>query len=270
MTHLAEERLMAVRDGADDLEASTHLRECAECRRELEALSERRESVAEALGTLDAPWDLEASRDGLRSRIQEAWAESEGQKTRARGPIRFPDAPVRRRHTVGWALSRAAGLLLVTSVAAYALPGSPVRGWVDGAIQSVRQRDTFVSPPAPAPPDESIDTEATGIRLDVKTGQLRVVLQDAAPGTEIQVQWVPGTESAVFAPVGSRFTSAQGRIEARVTPGPVSVELPRGVNSVVLQVGDRTFLRKSEAGVNVIEAPLTRSDDGFVFRIPQP
>ncbi|MGD8319675.1 MAG: hypothetical protein PVJ02_04460 [Gemmatimonadota bacterium] len=269
MTHLDEGRLLALRDGAGDAEAEAHLHECASCRRALEALGARRTEVADALSTLDETWDLGAARAAVRARVQKHDAEAPVRAKLADGPVRFPDQPKRRR-TLWWGLSRAAGLLLVTAAAAYALPGSPVRSWVDGALGRIQEDETYVSPPAPAPDSDPAPSEATGIRIDVSGGALRVVLRDAAPGTDVQVRWVPGTESAVFAPVGSRFTSAEGRIEARLTPGPVSVELPRDVSSVVLRVGDRTYLQKSDAGIDVEGPTLSRSEDEVVFRIPKP
>ncbi len=270
MTHLAEGRLLELRDGADDAQAAAHLRECADCRSELEELGTRRNDIAQALSTLDETWNLEAVRGRVRARVRAEGADVPP-SLGTRGPLLMPEGATRRpRSGWGWGLGRAAGLVLVTAAAAYAMPGLPVRGWVDRAVAAVRSGETYVTPPASAPDMEPVPTEATGVRLDVRTGALRVVLRGVASGTEVQVRWVPGTESTVFAPVGSRFTSAEGRIEAQVTPGPVGVDLPQGVASVVFQVEDRTYLEKSDAGIDVRGPTLSRSKSGLVFLIPQP
>jgi hypothetical protein len=102
------------------------------------------------------------------------------------------------------------------------------------------------------------------------TGPLRVVVRDAVPGTEIRVLWVPGSEAAVFGPVGSQFTSAaaEGRIEAVVTEGPVRIELPRGVAPLSLEVGGRVYLQSTAAGVDVSLPAAERTDSVIVFRVP--
>ncbi len=106
------------------------------------------------------------------------------------------------------------------------------------------------------------------MRLSVPSGPLRVVLRDVLAGSEVRVVLVPGTEAAVFAPAGSRFTSASGRVEARVTPGEVRVELPTGVDPVSLEVGGRIYLRSTDAGLDVSGPVTSRTDDEIIFRIP--
>ena len=81
---------------------------------------------------------------------------------------------------------------------------------------------------------------------------------------------VPGDEAAVFAPVGSRFTSAVGRIEAVTTAGPVRVELPRDVTPVALEVNGRIYLRNTAGGLSIMGPTLERTDSDIVFRLPNP
>jgi hypothetical protein len=174
----------------------------------------------------------------------------------------------RRPRAALWSLSRAAGLLLVTAAAVSALPGSPVRAWL-GARFGGSQGAAPAPPPAiGGAPAAALAPESTGVRLSVPSGALRVVLRDVAAGTDVRVRLVPGTEASVYAPAGSRFTSAAGRLEARVTPGEVRVELPTGVDPVALEVGGRIYLRSTEAGLEVTGPVVTRTEDEILFRIP--
>lgn len=225
-------------------------------------MSELNEDVLGALRTLDDDWDLEAARASVRNRVAELAATAAGARV-----LRAPTAAgTRGSKGAVWSLSRAAGILLVTAAAAYALPGSPVRRWVQGGANP-----TLPTPEAPATTlaQPEADPVAGGIRLSVPGGALRVVLRDVAPGTEIRVTLVPGTEAAVYAPEGSRFTSAAGRVEARVVPGDVRVELPRGVDPVSLEVGGRVYLRGTDAGLDVSGPVLTRDDAEIVFLVPR-
>jgi hypothetical protein len=253
MTHLDEGQLLAVRD---DESRHEHLTACGLCRQSLDELRSRRDVVSGALATLDALTDLEAARARLRERVSAQAAKVPGVVPLTRRPRRAL-----------WSLSRAAGLLLVTAAGLSALPGSPVRRWVSRVLAPdapEARTEAVAAPAAEAVPSEA---EATGIRLAVARGPLRVLVLGAATGAEIRVRWVPGADVAVFAPVGSRFISGEGRLEARVTSGLVRVELPRGVVPVSLEVGGRIYLRSTDAGLDVPGPVSEQSASEIVFRI---
>jgi hypothetical protein len=273
MTHLDEGILLTLRDDAGaavPADSGDHLAACATCRETLDALRAQETSVALALTALDEEWDLDAARSAVRARlVQES----------LHVPGVLPISQPRKSWILGAGLSRAAAILLLTAVgAAAAMPGSPVRRW----ISDVLVRDEAVIAEAPATPevvpDPTVAAEATaaaapedtGVRMSVAGGPLRVVVRDAVPGTEIRVLWVPGSDVAVFGPVGSRFTSAaaEGRIEAVVTAGPLRIEMPRGVVPFSLEVGGETYLRSTLAGLEVLIPATERTDSAVVFRIP--
>lgn len=254
MTHLDEGQLLAVRD---DESRHEHLAACALCRQSLDELHHRREVVSGALATLDAPTDLEAARARVRERVA-------AQSSPARDVVPIASRP---RRTL-WSLSRAAGLLLVTAAGLSALPGSPVRSWVSRVLAPTVPESRTEAGAAPEAATAASEGEAAGVRLSVPRGPLRVVVNGAEAGSEIRVRWVPGIDAAIFAPVGSRFTSGEGRLDARVTPGTVRVELPRGVTSVSLEVGGRIYLRSTDAGLDVPGPVAERSASEIVFRIP--
>jgi hypothetical protein len=251
--HLDEALLTALRDGAaetaEESRARVHLDGCMVCRDRLAALELRRGAVAAGLASLDASFDLES----------------------ARAAVRDGAFPLRSRshqsHRGAWA--RAAGAVLflgaATAVAA-ALPRSPVRHWLSQVrhptpATAVSAADSQGAVPAAA-------AETTGVRLDVPSGPLHVALHDVAGGTEIEVRWVAGSEAAIFAPVGTRFMSATGRLEAHPAGGPVRVELPRDVVPTTLEVGGRVYLVRTAQGVTVSGPVARRDDDGVVFRTP--
>ncbi|GMV05560.1 MAG: hypothetical protein AMXMBFR53_18380 [Gemmatimonadota bacterium] len=265
MSHLDEGQLLTLRDGAGIpvAEAAAHLAACARCREALEASRQRSAAVAGALGVLDGGFphlahDLERARERVRLRVSEHAARAAGATS----------LPARRTRRAAWSASKAAGLLLVTAAGLSALPGSPVRRWIGERLEPAAEVAAPSAAPAAAEAVAPPAPEEAGVRLPLTAGPLAVVLRDAAPGTEIRVRWITGSEAAVFAPVGSRFTSGQGRIEAAGVAGVVRVELPRGVTPVSLEVNGRILLRSTPEGVDVPGDAVDRTADGLTFRLP--
>lgn len=262
MTHLSEGDLLALRDepGAAAPEGHRHVASCPECQGALAGLQRQEADVTLALGLLDeGVGDLERARERVRVRVAAETARRAGTAS----------LPQRRARMAAWSVSRAAGLVLVAAAGLSALPGSPVRSWVEERLGSGEPQATPAAAEhgAPAAPEAP---EAVGVRLPVAEGPLSVVLLGAEPGTEVRVSWVPGREAAVFAPVGTRFTSGQGRVEAALAPGMVRVELPQGVAPLSLQVDGNTLIRAGATGVEVTGPVVDRSAGGIVFRISAP
>ncbi|HSM62006.1 MAG TPA: hypothetical protein VK849_14450 [Longimicrobiales bacterium] len=261
MMHLDEGRLLALRDGAADLDfdARHHLGHCEACHEAFQAARLRVSAIAGALATLDRAVNHEAARAAVRARVA-------GHTARTAGTRSVVGAAPRR---VTHGLSRAAGLVLLTAAgAAAALPGSPVRRWVGGLLSGEAEVAATAAEQEPA--SLMAAPEATGLRVDAAAGPLRIVLRNLAPGTELRVQWMPGTEAAVFVPVGSRFATAQGRVEADLVEGGVRVELPRGRGPLTLEVDGRTFLRVTQDGLEVSGPVASRTDAEIVFVRPGP
>ncbi len=262
MTHLDEGRLLSLRDAPSghDSEALEHVASCEACRTALDAARKQGDAIESSLASLDEAWDLDSARAAVRARV----AEESGRAAKAT----VVSTPRRR---VRWSLSRAAGLVLLTAAgASAALPGSPVRGWLSSVFsgeESGGMDPAVADAPATAATPESEDS---GVRLAAAGGPLRILVQGLRPGEEVHVRLVPGDEAAVFAPVGGRFTSAVGRIEAVTAVGPVRVELPRGVTPVALEVNGRIYLRNTAGGLSVTGPILERTGSDIVFRLPNP
>lgn len=259
MTHLDDGQLLALRDDPTlvDEDCLAHMGSCPTCLQAMDAARRQADDVSYALGALDhGTWNLHEARERVRLRVSNASALEAGATS----------LPARRARAAAWTFSRAAGLVLLTAAGLSALPGSPLRSWI---------QDRFADDaPAPAAVDATAapaaEAEEVGVRLPVAVGPLRVVLRGVAPGTEVRVRWVPGREAAVLAPVGSRFTSGEGLVEASLAPGLVRIELPEGVVPVSLEADGRTLLRVTAAGVDVTGPVLSRSAAGITFLLPSP
>ncbi len=258
--HLDEVALLAVRDDVSALDPSAvrHLEACAACRDELEGLRLRSSLVSGALASLDVSWDIEAARARVREAVSVATAEAAGAR-----PI-----PLARRSWGGG--RRAAAVVVLLAATASALPGSPVRQWLQGrgdatsvteAIEAPRES---TGPSIPGP--ESAVAEWSGIRLDA-SAPLRVSVRGLRAGEEVRVRWTDGDEVAVLAPAGSRFTSADGEVEAVVSAGPVTVEVPRGGARATLIVGGTVYLRSGPGAPEVTGPVVSESDAGVTFRV---
>jgi hypothetical protein len=261
MTHLDEARLLVLRDGnrGADLVGEAHLAECSPCQVVLERLHRRSATIAGALETLDDPHELEAARARVRDRVE----------GRQQGATNVTPLPRRRPKLWGVELSRAAGVILVTATAAAAaLPGSPVREWVGALVRSEEGGAPSEAVPSPESTSSTGNRETAGVRLSVANGPLRVSLRGVAAGGEVHVRWVTGAEAAVFAPVGSQFTSGEDRIEATVAPGSVRVELPRNLVPISLEVNGRIYLHKVAGGLEIPGPAEERGTEEIVFRVP--
>jgi hypothetical protein len=259
MTHLDEARLLTLRDGHPETDPAgeAHVAECGPCQVVLERLRGRAASIAGALASLDASHDLEAARAQVLQRV--GGRPSEATEV----------TPLRRRRPRLWGaeLGRAAGIILVTATAAAAaLPGSPVRRWVQDLVSSEPGPAEAVSAPGTSLAPSARET--TGVRLPLSSGPLRVTLLDVGAGGEIHVRWVPGAEAAVFAPVGSRFASGENRIQATVVPGPIRVELPDNLVPVSLEVNGRIYLSKTSQGLEILGPAAERQAEEIVFQVP--
>lgn len=271
MTHLQESLLIALRDGVVDPStealARAHLATCPSCAGDLAALEKRSSDVAAALETLDGFFDAASARASVRVRVARAAADTSGSLAlEADGrpaPGKLPERSVSRRFRARWIRAAGAVLFLAGASAAAALPGSPLRQWAVDLIERVAPGSPALERPAPA---ATSPEEMTGVRISVSEGPLQVLLRGVPADGEVEVRWVPGTEAAVFGPLGSRFTSGTGRIEAILTPGRIRVELPRSVVPTSLVVDGRIYLSRTPEGLKVPGPAIRQDESGIVFR----
>lgn len=257
-SHLGEGTLQALLDGelppGERSAAEAHLAACGECAadaRELRALHERASALL-ATGDVAAP--VAQAQMALRAR-------------RAR---RGPWGGEARR-----ALLRAAVLVLAfAGAAAAAVPGSPVREWIEQAVLPAKKA---ALPPAhgraPAPPPREAATPGapTGVSIRPDAGAVRVVLSGASPRLRVTARLVDGDRAGVLArgraASGARFRTAPGRIEVvGAGAGEIEVEIPRAARAATVEVNGRVLVAKDGDSLRVL-APAGAPGEGPAVRV---
>ncbi len=229
MTHLDEGTLVAIRDGALlPAEARLHLEECPPCETALAAATERAGTIEELLeplaDQLGSP-DYESARAAVRKRLDARRA-----------------APVRGRH-----LGRAAAILLLGATAVSALPGSPVRDWIESGQTEGAETVTA-----------TVESATEAIEVPVGVEGLQIVLRGTGVGVDIS--WTDALTARIEAAQGSRFVVAGGRAEVDVTEGVVTLTLPRALGPLSVEVGGWTVMTNDAQGIQVDERARPRGD----------
>jgi hypothetical protein len=232
---------------AEDAEAVAHVEACAACRSRLDVLR-REEAEAQALlATLDVP----APTDLAWKRVQR----------RTRGGAGG-----------GRTLLRAAVVLLIAGgTLSAAVPGSPVRDWIEGAVRGEEAAPT-VTATREAAPAHAPEEAAVSI---VPEAAARVVLDGVAPGTPVVLRLHDGDRLRLHTTgdVAARFGTAANRIEASLAGvASIRVEIPRVGPPVTLEVNGEVMARR-EAGELRLPTGTTRSlqanGDEVVVEVPR-
>lgn len=140
----------------------------------------------------------------------------------------------------------AAGALLAFSVAgaAWAMPGSPVRGWLAGLGRSAPEAPAPATPsPEPVvPPAES----TTGVAI-APGRSLRIEFTSTGPRVEAVITLTGEAEVTVTAPAGgATFTTSGNRLMVAGVGGPslFRIRIPRDAAQIeILVEGERRFLK---------------------------
>ncbi|HET9512392.1 MAG TPA: hypothetical protein VFO95_00585 [Gemmatimonadales bacterium] len=148
----------------------------------------------------------------------------------------------------------AVALLLGMAAAAYALPGSPVPGWVRALVN--REQAGPVTPQRPGP----LSPELAGIAVDPGTGLL-IVFRSTRSRGEVRVGFIDSAEVIVRGPAAlATFTSNRGRLLID-NAGAADFELliPRTAPRIEVRAGDLLLLRKEGTRVTVTKHRLDGS-----------
>ncbi len=256
MTHLGEGRLRTLLDGElSDSEAESargHLDECDSCQALFTGLEEASTVVGVALRHLDTVAPSAGAKASVLARV-------------GMGP---GDAREER-----FAFARAAILVLFFgALVATALPASPVPGWIAAGWHRAAELFTGAAQDerAALPVDSALSAqtpEFAGVRLEVETGELLVLLQDIEPGTELDVRFVDGFQAAAFAAQPARFRTAEGRIEVIGGSGRVRVDIPRSVDVVSVRVNGGMYVTKAGDELDVTGPIVTQTPGEIRFRV---
>jgi hypothetical protein len=239
--HITEGALQALLDGELPLDeraaVERHLAGCLVCRREVAELRAASDTLAVALAALDrAPERMEAAR--AASRRRSGWA---GQARRA--------------------LPRAALFVLgAAGVASAALPGSPLRGWVedrwrdDPAPSAVEVRAESTAAPASPPPED--EARSAGIGVLPVDGEVRVSVESPAPELRIRVRVADQRRAEVRgrgAAAEARFRTGPGQVSViDAGPGELEVVIPRTARRVSISVNGRRLLLKDGEDLHLL------------------
>jgi hypothetical protein len=250
MSHVDEGVLQALLDGEiggrTREEAERHLLGCARCASQMEAAHEHSDLLTGALAVLDAP-----------APTSSAYARVLRERSRRGGR--------------GWGmrdLARAAILIIGFSTAAYAIPGSPVRGWVEELWGRLAGAPAPESAPAvPAAPEAPPAT--MGISVLPSEGHVDVVVREPATGLRIRARLEDVERAQVLAvgPAGdARFQTAPGRIEI-VGPGAgeLTIILPRGADVARIAVDGRIYVYKEGQELRATAPAVRRDDPGILI-----
>lgn len=220
--HLDEEQIERLKDGelapASAAVARAHLAQCADCRQRLEQAEREEQQLVARLARLDHPapaLDPEVVISGIRR-----------------------PAPVLR-----WAAMVLLGLGIAG--AAYAIPGSPLPGWLHRILAGGEAH-----PPAPVAPDTTTGVDPAGIALDAGA-PLVIEFPVPVPQGTAEVVLVEQPTVELRAPQGSAtFSVASGRVVVQsASPGlRVGIAVPYAARRVEIRVAGRQLLL-AEAGV---------------------
>jgi predicted anti-sigma-YlaC factor YlaD len=219
--HVEEGRLQAWLDGEllgeEDASVAAHLEGCPVCRdavRELEALGA---AASAAISLLEVPApDLDAALWEVRRR---------GARSRSAG----------HRERLAAA---AVVVLLLGAGAAVAMPGSPLRNWLEApAGPEVASFPVGETPEAPS--------SALGVTVDLLDGSITVAFHQVPEAMVLELEPVEEGRAGVYAPAASRFRTAPGRVEVTVSgPGDVlRVRIPATTHRAEIRVDDRVVAR---------------------------
>ncbi len=229
--------------GSADTAARAHLAACDACGAELAAAEREEHDVFALLRAVDhAPPPLTAEAVIARAR------------GKGLGPMRW-----------------AAGALLALGVAgaAYAMPGSPVRAWVE----AIGQR--LAGPPGPsreAPGPALVEPPAVAGIAVAPGRQLRIVFTSYQAVGEVRVSLTDSAEVSARAPVGAAtFSTGGDRLVIANDEGTATFEIriPRTAPWIEIHVGgSRVFLKRGPDVTTALPAappgawvlPMTRPE----------
>jgi hypothetical protein len=177
-----------------------------------------------------------------------------------------------QRHVALRALAKAAVLVFVVGGAgAAAIPGSPVRAWVDDAWSGAKSL-LGIAAETPSPEAVAVEPlersrEAAGIAVAPVDGRVRIDIQDAAPDARVRIVVTAGTDAAVTAE-GARYRTGAGWIEVLgAGPGIIRVELPRDAAAAIVSVDGEAKVVKEGANLRLLAPAADSSASELEFRV---
>lgn len=253
MTHLDEGRVQAFLDGElsthERAAAAEHMLECASCRRLHDDLRRASALFSQALTDIDVPAPADRPVPGLAATARWGMA----------------------------SLARAAVLvLLLAAAASAAVPGSPVRSWVEqaiglGAPAEEPAQEQVVEAPGPIADDKEPSADAAApVALSVtpRAGRVQVELS-AMEGTAIRVRSTTAQRLSLSVSGADRdpsFQVREGAIGARgAVGGELLIEVPESLAAGQI-LRDGQVLARVRNGRLDIRVPGHETAEGVLWR----
>ncbi len=140
----------------------------------------------------------------------------------------------------GRSLAAAAGLVFVLAAGAYAIPGSPLRSFLNQSIGALLGGDQGPVDPGPSQ-----------VAVTPVDGVIRVVIEGATANLRVTIRVIESTRASVSARE-ARFGTRAGEIRVRDAAGDLTVEIPSSATGTV----------------EVNGVPVARSVNGDLTRLP--
>lgn len=295
--HVEEGTLQAWLDdelqGAAASDVARHLEQCVACRDVAQDLRALESGTTAHLLHLREEVDLDAARWRVRQRraarrdAEKAAVREAGRGTGREGPARadrhrpgpLQGGPEPMRHRPGtrktrsgsprkgWSRRRsvaAAAMLVLVAGGAAALPGSPIRAWIGDAMGGA---------PEPEVRTATVDGEAmAGVAVGLRDGRVEIILRAPRPEAEVEIRVGGEDRVELQAPVGTRYSTAPGRVEADLAgagDGPLLILIPSSAREVHLAVERRPIMTWSGGTFRLEEGiPAETRGEAMVIRLP--
>ena len=242
---------------AEEAAARAHEAQCPECSRRLADAVRTESEALSLLRRLDIPPTTHVSAEMIAAR--------------AGSPLPPPAARFRRSTWRRWAAS----ILLAVGIAgaAYAIPGSPVRVWVEAVVERIRQDagdarggDAGTTVPGAARPGSS----ASGVSVE-PGATLLIRFTSGSGGNLARVSLTGGSEVFVRAPAGAATYDSGPEIltiQPRARSVVFEIAIPRTAPRVEMTVeGTRILLKE---GDRVITASPPDSEGAYTLPLDIP
>ncbi len=272
MGHPAEQTLLAYLDRELPVdERSTvreHLQTCASCAGRLDELSAAAGELADAFASLDIPAPVLSAAE-----IQERLL------TRALGDLDIPAPavsadelerrsdiiPLRRRASRRPLLAAALVVIFVAGASA-AIPGSPVRAWLERTVQLFQGTPSAQRTDASMLVDSAGRSHPSAISVQPRDGFVRIMITAPEPATVIRVRLLDRGPASVWS-VEGRYRTAPGEIEVLdAGPGEVVVLLPRSVASAHVELDGRLVATKEGPDLRLLIPAADSSEAEVSFQ----
>lgn len=253
MEHPSDGRLLAYLDGELSPVAgervSEHIGSCGACAAKAEELTDIGGRLSDGLSALDRPAPDTAYADVARRASSSQTASGLRWRRVAR---------------------TAAAIVLLLGGVTVAVPGSPLRAWIERSVDEVAR---FFRAEAPSPSEQAADRETaagdaddlTGVAVALSDGRIRVDVHRLAPETAVRVRVVEEPHAAVWG--GSRYRTSAGRVEVLDATGEeLRVDLPRSADRALVVVEGREVARLEGGRLFPLSSPADSSGSSYTFR----